>query len=363
MKFKIAVVPKRLDEPCENTEFTWEEFVQRIAIPIRTSETLQQYVTLKKEQKNFVKNVGGFIAGESKDGKRKADSIVNRCMVTLDLDHIDPMGQDKMFKLLDGLGYKFLAYPTRNYTPAEPRLRIIVPTNRVMTLDEYEPVARKIADIVGIDFMDSTTFQANRIMYWSSCSIDAKLPPAITDNGNNKTFADVDDILHQYVDWRNVDEWPKVPNENEIVLKDNSGRKQQDPLEKDGIVGAFCRVYDIHSAIENFLSDYYEHGDKPDKYTHIGSKTENGATVYDDGRFLYSYHETDRLHYKTLNSFDLVREYKFGDLDEKCPDAKGATRPSHKKMEEFAKSIPEVRKEYNRKLFRDNRSEYANNRR
>ncbi|MBO5578783.1 MAG: hypothetical protein J5955_06770 [Bacilli bacterium] len=36
------------------------------------------------------------------------------------------------------------------------------------------------------------------------------------------------------------------------------GRKQADPLTKDGIVGAFNRTYSISEAIDVFLGDIYE---------------------------------------------------------------------------------------------------------
>ena len=35
-------------------------------------------------------------------------------------------------------------------------------------------------------------------------------------------------------------------------------KKQEDPEDKKGIVGTFCRAYGIESAIETFLSDVYE---------------------------------------------------------------------------------------------------------
>lgn len=263
MKLKIAVVPKKFEEPCINTEFTWEDFLKRISTPIRTAETYEQYQSFTKEQKNYAKNVGGFIAGESKDGRRHTTSIINRCMITLDLDRIDPNKVNAIFCFLDGLGCKFVVYSTRNYTPVEPRIRIVIPTNRAMTPDEYEPIARKVASSIGMQFMDSTTFQLNRIMYWPSCSIDNEVAILNTDNGLNKEFLDVDYVLNnKYVDWHDVNEWPRVPNENQIMLKNYSGKRLGNPAEKEDIVGLFCSVYNIHSAIETFLSEVYE----PRKY-------------------------------------------------------------------------------------------------
>lgn len=77
----------------------------------------------------------------------------------------------------------------------------------------------------------------------------------------------------------------------------------------------------------------------------------NGATVYGDGKWLYSFHATDPASRTLCNSFDLVRIHKFGHLDDDYMDAKGATRPSYKEMEKFALADKKVSKLYRRLLF------------
>ena len=54
--------------------------------------------------------------------------------------------------------------------------------------------------------------------------------------------------------------WNECPEsgENEIAIKDTQGRKLMNPCDKKGIIGAFNTVYDIHSAITEFLTDRYE---------------------------------------------------------------------------------------------------------
>ena len=47
---------------------------------------------------------------------------------------------------------------------------------------------------------------------------------------------------------------------------------------KNGIVGAFCRVYDIHDAIEHFLPDTYEKYDD-NRYTYKGGSTSGGLRI------------------------------------------------------------------------------------
>lgn len=344
-KLIISVANNRFSTNLKNISLTWNEFLKRISTPVRTSETYEQFLSFDKGRRDNLKDVGGFIAGETKDGRRTAGSVINRCMITLDADDINPGETQKILKFLDGLQCAFAVYSTRNHSSYKPRLRIIIPTNRLMTLDEYEPVARKIASYIGVEIMDTSTYQSNRLMYWPSCSIDGEF--IFWTNQIQRPIADVDEILKLYKNWTNTDEWPKSQKENKIIKKNIIGeiKKQEDPTLKNNVVGIFCRIYDIHSAIENFLTDVYAPGNTLDKYTHIGSSTANGATVYENGKFLYSYHATDPAHGILCNSFDLVRIHKFGQLDEEYLKAKGATKPSYKAMYEFAESLPEIKAE------------------
>lgn len=261
MKFKIAVGKSRFDKNCINTEFDWIDFLNRVSRPVRTAETYAQYMALDKGKQGELKDAGGFIAGETKDGRRQTNSIINRCMITLDADTIAPKETHKVINLVDGLGCTYAIYSTRKHSSATPRLRIVIPTNRLMAPEEYEPVARMIAKPF-LDILDKSTFDVNRIMYWPSCSADSEF--VFTYNQVPRGLVNVDCILNEsYKNWHDVNEWPKLPNEYEIAIKDTQGRKLINPCDKKGIIGAFNTVYDIHSAIEQFLSDVYE----PRKYT------------------------------------------------------------------------------------------------
>ena len=116
----------------------------------------------------------GFVAGELKDNRRKAENVLNRCLVTLDADNIEPGWTQKVLNLVSGLGCSYTVYSTRKHCEAKPRLRIVIPTDRLMTTEEYEPVARKIASFIGIEIMDNSTFEPSRLMYWPSCSKDSE---------------------------------------------------------------------------------------------------------------------------------------------------------------------------------------------
>lgn len=91
---------------------------------------------------------------------------------------------------------------------------------------------------------------------------------------------------------------------------------------------------------------YTHHGNGPGKYTYVNGSVANGATVYGDGKWLYSFHATDPASRTLCNSFDLVRIHKFGQLDDDYMDAKGATKPSYKEMCKFALEDSKVLREY-----------------
>lgn len=309
----------------------WSELVERLKTPVRSTETLQEYLKLSKAKQDDLKDVGGFVAGSLKGNKRGSNTVIGRDIITLDLDNI-PAGETQNILLrIDGLGCGYAVYSTRKHEPVKPRLRVLLPLNRTCTADEYEPIARKIASIIGIELCDPTTFQASRLMYWPSCCSDSQYVYQYGD----KPFLDADGILSLYSDWRNISEWPQVPGVQQTQIKYAS--KQTDPTSKSGVVGAFCKIYDIFKAIDTFIPDAYTTCDMDDRLTYTGGSTTAGAIVYDNGKFLYSHHATDPAGGKLCNAFDLIRLHKFGELDDDAkPDTPTNKLPSYTHMCEFA---------------------------
>lgn len=305
----------------------WSELIERLKTPVRSTEILQEYLKLSKAKQDDLKDVGGFVAGSLKGNKRGSNTVIGRDIITLDLDNI-PSGETQNTLLrLEGLGCGYAVYSTRKHEPVKPRLRVLLPLNRTCTADEYEPIARKIASIIGIELCDPTTFQASRLMYWPSCCSDS---PYVFQYGD-RPFLDADGILNLYTDWRNIIEWPQVPGAPQAQVKLAS--KQSDPESKTGVVGAFCKVYDIFKAIDTFIPDSYTTCDMDDRLTYTGGSTTAGAIVYDNGKFLYSHHATDPAGGKLCNSFDLIRLHLFSEADEDAkPDTPSNKLPSYTEM-------------------------------
>lgn len=308
---KIAVCNHRNNSKYKNQEKPWSYIKDRNRRPIRTTETAEEYPRLPKEKRDELKDHGGFVGGWLKGGVRKNGNVISRCIGALDADNI---GADDDFlgitrKALEGVEY--FIYSTHKHRPEAPRYRIVILFDREVSEDEYPALMRMVARQIGMDFFDDSTYQSNRMMYWSSCPSNGVF---FFEEGIGEPMA-VDRYLGMYADWRDTTQWPTSSRQSEVVK--HSVRQQQDPLSKDGLIGAFCRTYfPITEAIHTFLSDVYAPSATEGRYDYIPADSNAGVVIYDD-KFVYSHHATDPACEKLLNAFDLVRIHLFGDDDPK----------------------------------------------
>ncbi|MGM9936579.1 MAG: VapE domain-containing protein [Candidatus Ornithomonoglobus sp.] len=315
------------------------ELYERLKTPVRSPETLAEYLSLKKGQQDDLKDVGGFVGGALKDGKRRAGSVEGRDIVVLDLDNLPPGGTDDILRRLDGLGCGYCCYSTRKHRREAPRLRVILPLDRTVDPDEFEPVARKTAWFIQpeMTFFDKTTFEPSRLMYYPSVSSDSEYIYKVAD----KPFLSADGLLGMYTDWHDMSQWPQVPGATAEYTR--LAKRQADPETKPGTVGAFCRVYDIYGAMAKFLNGVYEPCETEGRYTYTGGSTTGGAVIYENGKFLYSHHATDPAGGKLCNAFDLVRLHLFSEKDDNAkPDTPANKLPSFIEMCKLAVADSDV---------------------
>lgn len=313
------------------------EFWERLQIPARSTENMSEYLALPRGQQDNLKDVGGFVAGTLSGTRRKANAVTGRDILTLDLDNIPNGGTDDVARRVSALGCGYCIYSTRKHRPDAPRLRILLPLDRTCTADEYEPCARRMAAMIGLELVDPSTFEASRLMYWPSCCADSQYIYYVED----KPFLSVDGLLATYSDWKDVTSWPTPPGG---VTPARLAAKQGDPETKPGVVGAFCRVYNILSAMDKYLPGIYTPVDGyAGRYTFTGGSTTGGAVLYDNDKFLYSHHATDPCGGKLVNAFDMVRLHRFGDLDDSAEPGTPINRlPSYTAMCEAANQDPQV---------------------
>ena len=337
---KIAVANSRKAKTWNNRETTWEAFVERLSTTQKTIESIEEFLAMKKGEQDEIKDVGGYVMGHLKEGKRRAGYVLCRSCVTLDMDHATP---GIMVHVRKKLPYKGCVYGTHKYTPDKPRLRQVYPLSRDVTEEEYEPVARMLAKMAGMDYFDDSTYEANRLMYWPSTPSNVEYYFEAWDG----ELVDPDRILAMYDDWHDISTWPTSSRQSAGIKK--NAMKQKDPLEKDGIVGVFCRAYGIRTAIETFLADVYEPSAMEGRYDYIPASSSAGVQIYND-RFAYSHHATDPAYGKLLNAFDLVRTHRYGDED---------AAVSFKSMAEFALSLDGVKAQLAKEKAEEAREEFG----
>ncbi len=289
----------------------WSEFIGKLTVPARSPETVAAYLAMRKAQQDELKDVGGFVGGKL-CGRRKKGAVEFRDLVTLDMDNLPPGSTGEVHRRAEGLGVGYVLYSTRKHRPDAPRMRLAVLLDRGALPDEYEPVARKLAALIQpeMTWFDPTTFQPERLMYWPSVCADGEYFVQYAD----KPMLSADGMLGIPPDWHDVTAWPAVPGE--AKLRANAAKKQGDPTEKPGVVGAFCRTYDIEAAMDKFIPGVYVETAQGGRYTYAEGSTAGGAVLYDGGKFLYSHHATDPCGGQLVNAFDLVRLHKFSELDD-----------------------------------------------
>lgn len=332
--YNISTGRSRLETNWMNKSVSWERLVARLQNCKRTAETVAEYKAMSKTDKGKAKDIGGFVGGSINGGNRKAGTIIDRSLVTLDID----FGQQDTPEIIEDImyGQAWCLYSTHSHTPETPRFRVIIPLSRNVTPDEYIPIARRLAADIGIDLFDSSTYEPSRLMFWPSCPKDGEY---VFRAGEGKP-TDADAILSSYGDWRNPEEWPMDKRTQRLTV--GHGSKQEDPTKKGGLIGAFCRTYTISQAIAEFLPDVYTETAHADRFTFAGGTTEAGLVVYED-LYAFSHHGTDPCCEQLCNAFDLVRIHKYGSMDAEVSQDTPVNRlPSFGAMETFIRKDKKV---------------------
>lgn len=311
-KYTLSVAGSSASLKWTTVKYTWSDFLERLNRDIRSTETMRDFDRLDRTARANLKDVGGYMAGELSGARRLKSAVLSRSMITLDVDYADslfPVEFDTRFP-----GVAAVIYNTRSDREKSRRFRVVIPfAEEVQDAAQYEAAARKMAELLGIDLFDPTTFQAERMMYWQSLSSDQ---PKVFEVFEGEPIS-AEYLLSLYgnnEEWRDIRNWAFKSDQEKETRAIVSKAMAQNPREKAGLVGAFCRAYSVPAAIEKYLSDVYEIAPGNDRYTYKAGHSVGGMIVFDD-LFCFSYHSTDPIaDGHAYNAYDLVRVHKFGHL-------------------------------------------------
>ena len=113
-KIYIAIGASRKETKWRNREIPYSALVEKLQITIRTRETFAEYKRMPKAKRDEIKDVGGFVGGTLKDGRRKAENVVNRHLITLDMDNIDISANDLWDNITMLNDFEILMYSTHS---------------------------------------------------------------------------------------------------------------------------------------------------------------------------------------------------------------------------------------------------------
>lgn len=324
-RLKMSVGQTVQSKRVKNEERTWAQIADKLYHVVRTPETYAEYQKMPLTTQNDVKDVGYFVAGHFTNGIRRKENLTEKCLITIDADHL-PEDHDADVEMAWG-HLAYVMHTTHKHCVEKPRKRFVFPLTRDVTEVEWLAVCRKVASWLEMNWIDHTTYQFSRVMHFPSCSMDGEF----LYHHNEGAWLDPDEVLATYSDWKDVSQWPMSDSETKEIRL--SAQKAGNPLEKQGIVGAFCRSYTILEAMHKFIPDAYLDGNEDNRFSYAGGSSANGAVIYDDGLFLYSHHEHDPCSGRSVNAFDMVRLHKFGMLDENIKDgSRVTTHPSYEAM-------------------------------
>lgn len=246
---------------------------------------------------------GWYTTATFTDNYRHDDNLKTRTAILWDQDRDGDAARAAIVAALKRSNIAYVAYATHSSVPGQARTRFVIPSDREMSGEEYECVSRVLAANLDIlHLLAKESHVPTQMMFMPL----RKPGGEIWSDAAGKLPVHVDATLADLPDWTIREYWPRVANDS--VSDPDADRV--DPREIHGIVGAFCRAYDIPTAIDKFELPY-EPTSNPTRYTYTAGSRPEGAVLYDEGTKLHSHHDTDPAHGQH-NAFDLVRLHRHG---------------------------------------------------
>lgn len=337
LQFTISTQRTKDDLYLKPATITLQGFVDELSRPEVKSETQAQFLSMKKDDQVRSKDVGGYVLGTFRNNRRVKRNVIELCGVALDADHAQPGMIDT---IRYSVPYLTIVHSTRKHSRDKPRYRIIFLLSHPVTPEQHSAISRKLADQIGMEMFDKSSFEPNRMMFFPSISSDSEYVFKVF----GRELCDPDAVLAEYDDWRDISQWPVCPDEKGFVNGDGASKKLVDPLSKGGVIGAYIKTHSISRILEEFGTDLYEPSSIPNRWSYKEADSTAGAVSYDNDTTFYSFHASDPLSGIVMNAFDLARVLHFGHLDEKCRNNTPTDKlPSYKAMMAYARDDGDVR--------------------
>lgn len=335
-----------------NTERAWHRFRgDFVEVRRDTDITLAEYLALDDDGRAARKMGKWFCVGQHRGNKRSNDNALPRSMVALDQDDLTP---EQFARLREETPPAHLRALRLHHPVAHPGASQGAPGGALRALGADRGVRGGHAP-PRADALQGARGELGRLRRRVVPGIAVCVYPSASRDQEFVSWKNEGEIVCPDVlldsfegDWTDYTQLPYSEKRGQM-RPTAQGHRAERPREKKGVIGAWCRAFDVEHVIAKHLSDVYAPGThawgKP-RYTYLPGSGSNGAVVEDGGNFLSSNHSSDPVGERLTNSFDLLRVHKYGHLDGgKRADTAPTNLPSFKEMQAFAMDFGEVRRE------------------
>lgn len=230
-KIHVSIGGQHPARVTEQLDLDWSDFARRLLSPLRADKKT---------------DAGWYCPARFDPAYRDSEHLKERHALTLDYDHVT---REQVAAVQTALApFLYVIYSTFSHTAENPRVRIVMPTTRPMTAEEFCAVSRKVASWGGIELAARESHVASQMMY-----LPVAKPGAEFKGGEHKgAWLNVDEVLATYDDWHDRTQWPHRKDADEL----HAPGEKIDPRDKPGVVGSFCRAFNVPEAIERFDLPY-----------------------------------------------------------------------------------------------------------
>lgn len=316
-------------------EVSKEDFIKRLENCIKTSETMEEYKNMTKEERGHAKDVGGYIPAlfkKDSEGNIRAQKslVITKSIIVLDLDDVRDDYNTFVKSLKEILpNTELVIHETHSSTYEKLRLRVVIFISRDVTPEEYEDIVELLSDRIGMydeitPQVDPCSKEAARKMFYPSAPKDKMYMFLHLDGAP----LDVDEIL-RVTEERKEKERKEQEERTKRTPDNQSFFDKKEP--KVSLIDLFNDRHNIRDLVEN-RPDIYKQGSRADRFTYIPGSASDGLWITKDNH-AFSHDSTDPCNTGyALNCFDFYRITEYGHLDGGGVYPNPANAPSFKEV-------------------------------